>query len=191
MNKPLFDTELETVKSTQLKNNSIWKALVKSIWCMSFAVWALCAAAAGGGCTNSSHIRHHLDNLCVPGREECEEKKKKTLAAALNTYPKLRAHGGSIIIARVTSSKWSKGRNEQNNEAFRSFISIHFADVKPPEPHDATKLLQNQCIENWMPWAKPNNLIFFKSVLMIFSYLLLLLFQVGKKMWIYSNFTSL
>lgn len=38
MNKTLFDTELETVKYPQLKNNSILKALVKSIWCMSLAV---------------------------------------------------------------------------------------------------------------------------------------------------------
>lgn len=38
MNKTLFDTEPETVKYPRLKNNSILRALVKSIWCMSLAV---------------------------------------------------------------------------------------------------------------------------------------------------------
>lgn len=65
--------------------------------------------------------------------------RKKTPAAALNTYPKLRAHGGSMRIACVIGSKQSKVSNKQNNEAFHSFVSIRFADVKPPEPHDTTK----------------------------------------------------
>lgn len=61
MNKMLFDTEPETLKPPQLKNPSILQALVKSSsWCLSLAVGVLCQA-----CTNSSHIRHQLDNLRV------------------------------------------------------------------------------------------------------------------------------